>query len=53
VARYDWSVVSGEVLRVYQAAIAASTGRVVETSEPLEVSSLDLEDPGRSANRTQ
>jgi phosphatidylinositol alpha-mannosyltransferase len=42
VARYDWSVVSAEVLRVYQAAIAASTGRVVETTEPLEVSSLEL-----------
>lgn len=37
VARYDWSVVSGEILRVYETAIAASTGRVVETPEVIEV----------------
>jgi phosphatidylinositol alpha-mannosyltransferase len=36
VARYDWSVVSGEVLRVYETAIAASTGRVVEDPEPID-----------------
>ncbi len=41
VARYDWSVVCGEVLRVYETAIAASTGRVVE--EPVEVDVTTLE----------
>jgi phosphatidylinositol alpha-mannosyltransferase len=40
VARYDWSVVAGEVLRVYETAIAASTGRVVETPEVIEVDLL-------------
>ncbi|HWB68058.1 MAG TPA: glycosyltransferase family 4 protein [Mycobacteriales bacterium] len=30
VERYDWSVVSAEVLRVYETAIAATTGRVRE-----------------------
>jgi phosphatidylinositol alpha-mannosyltransferase len=37
VARFDWSVVCREVLRVYQTAIAASTGRVVEEPEPVAV----------------
>lgn len=37
VARYDWSVVAGEVIRVYEMAIAASTGRVVETPEVVQV----------------
>jgi phosphatidylinositol alpha-mannosyltransferase len=41
VARYDWSVVSGEVLRVYETAVAASTGRVVEEPEPVEVANLE------------
>jgi phosphatidylinositol alpha-mannosyltransferase len=41
VARYDWSVVSGEVLRVYEMAIAASTGRVVEEPVPVEVPNLE------------
>jgi phosphatidyl-myo-inositol alpha-mannosyltransferase len=41
VARYDWSVVSGEVLRVYRTAIAASTGRVVEEPEPVDVDTLE------------
>jgi phosphatidyl-myo-inositol alpha-mannosyltransferase len=41
VARYDWSIVAGEVLRVYQTAIAASTGRVVEEPEPVEVATLE------------
>jgi phosphatidyl-myo-inositol alpha-mannosyltransferase len=41
VARYDWSVVCREVLRVYETAIAASTGRVVEEPELVEVGSLD------------
>jgi phosphatidyl-myo-inositol alpha-mannosyltransferase len=41
VARYDWSVVAGEVLRVYRAAIAASTGRVVEDPEVVDVVTLE------------
>jgi phosphatidylinositol alpha-mannosyltransferase len=40
VVRYDWSVVSGEVLRVYEMAIAASTGRVDETPEVLDVDAI-------------
>jgi phosphatidyl-myo-inositol alpha-mannosyltransferase len=47
VARYDWSVVCREVLRVYQTAIAASTGRVVEEPEPVDVNlSADLDVKG-------
>jgi phosphatidylinositol alpha-mannosyltransferase len=45
VARYDWSIVSGEVLRVYQTAIAASTGRVVEEPEPVDVVTLEQKLP--------
>jgi phosphatidylinositol alpha-mannosyltransferase len=41
VARYDWSLVSGEVVRVYQSAIAASTGRVEEEPDLVEVGSLE------------
>jgi len=41
VARYDWSIVAGEVLRVYETAIAASTGHVVEELEPLDVTTLE------------
>jgi phosphatidylinositol alpha-mannosyltransferase len=37
VARYDWSIVALEVLRVYETAIAASTGRVIEEPEPVDV----------------
>jgi phosphatidylinositol alpha-mannosyltransferase len=33
VARYDWSVVSGEVLQVYETAIAMHAGGVVEEPE--------------------
>jgi phosphatidylinositol alpha-mannosyltransferase len=33
VALYDWSVVAGQVLRVYETAIAASPGRVHEADE--------------------
>jgi phosphatidylinositol alpha-mannosyltransferase len=40
VARYDWSVVSGEIIRVYQTAIAASTGRVVESSDVIDVDAM-------------
>jgi phosphatidylinositol alpha-mannosyltransferase len=36
VARYDWTVVTGEILRVYETAIAASTGHVVEETEPVD-----------------
>jgi phosphatidyl-myo-inositol alpha-mannosyltransferase len=41
VARYDWSVVSNEVIRVYRTAIAASTGRVVEEPEQVDVVTLE------------
>jgi len=41
VARYDWSVVTSEVLRVYETAIAASTGRVVEEPNAADLSVLD------------
>jgi phosphatidylinositol alpha-mannosyltransferase len=41
VARYDWSVVATEVIRVYEAAIAASTGRVVEEQEPIDVTTIE------------
>jgi phosphatidylinositol alpha-mannosyltransferase len=47
VARYDWSVVAGEVLRVYETAIAASTGRVVEEPEPVDVVSLEQPMPAQ------
>jgi phosphatidylinositol alpha-mannosyltransferase len=47
VARYDWSVVCGEILRVYETAIAASTGRVVETPEVIEVDLPAQEPPER------
>jgi phosphatidyl-myo-inositol alpha-mannosyltransferase len=45
VARYDWSVVSQEVLRVYETAIAASTGRVVEEPETVDVAALEPDLP--------
>jgi phosphatidylinositol alpha-mannosyltransferase len=45
VARYDWSVVAGEILRVYEMAIAANTGRVVETPDVIEVNLLAHELP--------
>jgi phosphatidylinositol alpha-mannosyltransferase len=45
VARYDWSVVCGEVRRVYETAIAASTGRVVEEPDELDVATLQQELP--------
>jgi phosphatidylinositol alpha-mannosyltransferase len=41
VSRYDWSVVAGEILRVYQTAIAASTGRVVEDPESVDPSAFE------------
>ncbi|HVX69529.1 MAG TPA: glycosyltransferase family 4 protein [Mycobacteriales bacterium] len=47
VPRYDWSVVSGEILRVYQTAIAASTGRVEEEPEPVDATTLEWEPPVR------
>jgi phosphatidylinositol alpha-mannosyltransferase len=53
VARYDWSIVAGEVLRVYEMAIAASTGRVVETPDVVEVAGppQELIDPPTPSNR--
>jgi phosphatidylinositol alpha-mannosyltransferase len=36
VARYDWSVVSGEILRVYETAIAASKGHVEADPEAVD-----------------
>jgi len=44
VARYDWSVVGREVLRVYETAISVSSGRVVEEPEPLEPAAVGLPD---------
>jgi phosphatidylinositol alpha-mannosyltransferase len=41
VARYDWSVVAVEVMRVYETAIAASTGRVVEAPDVVEVETIE------------
>ncbi len=41
VMRYDWSVVAGEILRVYETAIAASTGVVEE--DPVEIDTAALE----------
>jgi phosphatidylinositol alpha-mannosyltransferase len=35
VERYDWSLVAREIVRVYETAIAASTGPVVEEPEPV------------------
>jgi phosphatidylinositol alpha-mannosyltransferase len=40
VARYDWSVVAGEILRVYETAIAASTGKVEEDPESVDEATL-------------
>jgi hypothetical protein len=34
-------VVAGEVLRVYETAIAASTGRVEETSDEVDAATLE------------
>jgi phosphatidylinositol alpha-mannosyltransferase len=34
VAAFDWSVVAAQVLRVYEAAISATPGRVHEAGEP-------------------
>jgi len=44
VARYDWSVVAREVIRVYETAIAVSAGRVVEEPEPIEAAPVPLSD---------
>jgi phosphatidylinositol alpha-mannosyltransferase len=41
VARYDWSVVAGEVLRVYETAIAASTGRVEEDPDSVDTATFE------------
>jgi phosphatidylinositol alpha-mannosyltransferase len=45
VARYDWSVVADEVLRVYKMAISASTGRVDQTPEVLDVDAIERKFP--------
>jgi phosphatidyl-myo-inositol alpha-mannosyltransferase len=44
VARYDWSVVGSEIVRVYDTAISVSAGRVVEEPEPLEPAAVGLPD---------
>ena len=44
VARYDWSVVGSEIVRVYQTAMSVSAGRVVEEPEPLEPAAVGLPD---------
>jgi phosphatidylinositol alpha-mannosyltransferase len=36
VAKFDWTVVAAEIVRVYETAIAASGGRVVEEPEPVQ-----------------
>jgi phosphatidyl-myo-inositol alpha-mannosyltransferase len=44
VARYDWTVVARDVVRVYETAMSVSSGRVVEEPEPLEASAVALPD---------
>jgi phosphatidyl-myo-inositol alpha-mannosyltransferase len=44
VARYDWSVVGSEIVRVYETAISVSAGRVVEEPEPFESAAVGLAD---------
>lgn len=41
VTRYDWSVVAGEILRVYETAIAASKGKVEEDPEEIDTAALE------------
>ncbi|HWC35973.1 MAG TPA: glycosyltransferase family 4 protein [Mycobacteriales bacterium] len=41
VPRYDWSVVSGEILRVYETAIAASTGVVEEDPDIVDPATFE------------
>ncbi|HVV76038.1 MAG TPA: glycosyltransferase family 4 protein [Mycobacteriales bacterium] len=41
VTRYDWSVVAGEILRVYQTAIAASHGRVEEDADSVDTATFE------------
>jgi phosphatidylinositol alpha-mannosyltransferase len=41
VTRYDWSVVAAEIVRVYETAIAASTGRVEEDPEEIDAAKLE------------
>jgi phosphatidylinositol alpha-mannosyltransferase len=41
VTRYDWSVVVGEILRVYETAIAASTGHVEEDPESIDTAAFE------------
>jgi phosphatidyl-myo-inositol alpha-mannosyltransferase len=41
VNRYDWSVVAKEILRVYETAIAASSGRVEEAEDALDAAAFE------------
>jgi phosphatidylinositol alpha-mannosyltransferase len=47
VSRYDWSVVTRQILRVYETAIAASTGRVVEEQDGVDTAVLGSHLDGR------
>jgi phosphatidylinositol alpha-mannosyltransferase len=48
VTRYDWSVVAGEILRVYETAIAASTGRVEEDPDTVDPAAFESQIEGGS-----
>jgi phosphatidylinositol alpha-mannosyltransferase len=43
VERYDWSVVAGEILRVYETAIAAKHGKVEADPEPVDEAALEVQ----------
>jgi phosphatidylinositol alpha-mannosyltransferase len=43
VARYDWSIVVAEVLRIYETAIAASTGRVEEVPVAVDPAAVETQ----------
>ncbi|HVU61098.1 MAG TPA: glycosyltransferase family 4 protein [Mycobacteriales bacterium] len=43
VTRYDWSVVVGEILRVYETAIAASTGHVEEDPDLIDTAAFETQ----------
>jgi phosphatidylinositol alpha-mannosyltransferase len=47
VARYDWSVVTRQILRVYETAIAASTGYVVTEQDGVDTTVLGSHVSGR------
>jgi phosphatidylinositol alpha-mannosyltransferase len=48
VARYDWSIVAGEILRVYETAIAAAGGRVEEAPEAIDAAAFESQLENRS-----